>query len=203
MMRRKGFVIGVFVVLGLLVLYDVIFFMKGKPSTAAAEIAAPESGSASGTVEALARRTADGPASPVASLRVEFTSVQSDFSREPFLLPIEEREGKSLKTILADEEEQARKQIRTEDPELMKKLRSLSLSGIVCASGKDRRGVSARTGVKRLALIDGELVGEGAVLPEVGATVVRISAREVELRAGDVTHVLKLSPLSPLGLEMM
>ncbi|MBI1850133.1 MAG: hypothetical protein HYR85_07290 [Planctomycetes bacterium] len=200
-MRNKKFVIGVFVALGLLILYDVLFFMKKK---AGADVVAPttqseEAAKRDGAVEAprhVSKVVPDASEVPTV-VRVEPPSMQGDFSRDPFLLPIEEREGKSLKQIEADAEALARQQMKKEDPEVLKKLRELHLKGVFCSAS-----AAGGSGARRLALIDGELVSEGAVLSAVGATVVRITATEVELQAGEIHHVLELSPLSPLGFQV-
>jgi hypothetical protein len=206
-LRRKGFVIAVFAVLGLLVLYNVLFFVNKKKARAAL-VARPAASASAERENSSPRATTDRGAAgekPPSVVRVDFPPMSSEFGRDPFLLPIEEREGKSLRRILEEAEEAARRNRKTEDPEILKRLRALELSGIlVCPAATPTASAAGprRRRAGRLALIGRELVEEGGVLPEIGATVVRISATEVELRAGDVTHVLKLSPVSPLGLEV-
>jgi hypothetical protein len=206
MLRRRGFVIGVFLMLGLLVLYDVMFFMKKKSGAdaAAATTAPVEHDARTRPADAAPepRRAAKTAAESVEGptvVRVDPPSAQTDFVRDPFLLPMEERVGKSLKQIKEEAEALARQQMKKEDPEELKKLRALRVSGIFCGTAPN--GV-APSKVRRLALVEGELVGEGAVLSGIGATVVRITATEVELQVGEIHHVVAISPLSPLGLEV-
>jgi hypothetical protein len=204
MLRRKGLMIAVFTVLGLLILYDLFFFMNKKKAVAAvAPVAATTEGADPDLeVARLAAVKAAQATQLVAAVRVDFPSLLSEFEREPFLFAVEEREGKSMKKIREEAEAEARKTQKTEEPEVLKQLRSLEVSGIVCCDRPAKEATSPGSRVRRLALIGHELVSEGTVLREVPATVVRISETEVELRAGDVSYVLKLAKLSPLGFEV-
>lgn len=179
LLRKKKFRVVVFVVSGGLILYNVWFFTLGKkkPSsaakkkTAAAEAQEPRDengGSSWGEVHPA------GESAPAAS------EAAAAFGRDPFLLPEEERSGKTFETIFREKLEATRGTDNTPLHEVLAQLGVLRLTGIL----HDARNP--------IAVINHRLVRPGETLLNGYFDVVAIDPEAVRVRHGGKDFLIPL-----------
>ena len=178
LLRKKKFRIGVFCVSGALILYNVYFFTLGKkkPEKAPAgekkkKSAPAEDGSGSKPDDGSwgEVKKATPPGSPAAAAA---DPTAKTFGRDPFVLPEEEKAGKTFEAIFRERLEAGRGAENTPLHEVLAQLGVLQLTGIL----HDER--------KPVAVINHRLVRPGDTLLNGFFDVVAVDPDAVRVRHG-------------------